>query len=401
MSEPVLLTVDTVAGYLSREPELAAGLDVEGGLSVLEVGDGNLNLVFLIEDAAGRRVVLKQSLPHVRTDPSWPMTRERTAREVRILREHGRVDAEHVPALYGFDARNYVVAMEDLRDHNVWRRELIAGRVHPYAAEALGRYVAKVGFATSVFGLRGPDKRRLVAATVNPELSEITEDLVFTEPYVEHPHNVVLAANEADVAALREDGSLLREIGLAKIRFQDDAQSLLHGDLHTGSVLVRESDESVRAFDAEFGAFGPTGFDLGAVWANLVIAAARAEALGERTRAAVILGLPEQLWSAFEAEYRALWPARIDPRVFGNEVLEGTIARIRSDAAVFAGAKAIRRVVGFAKAADIESLDEDRREVAARAVLRAGRSLAVGRLDDDAPGNLTAHVAEILTTARP
>src|SRR5205807_2248110 len=88
-----------------------------------------------------------------------------------------------------------------------------------------------------------------------------------------------LPGNAADIAALRADRALVREIGLAKIAFIDNAQSLIHGDLHTGSVFVRPEGRSVRAFDPEFGAYGPTGFDLGAVWANLVLAAARALAV--------------------------------------------------------------------------------------------------------------------------
>lgn len=406
-----LLDVDSVGAYLETHPELSGPVDVSQLASVIEVGDGNLNLVFIVKDRAGAGVVLKQSLPHVRTDPSWPMTRERNAREVRILGEHGRIDAAHVPELYGFVPGDYVIAMEDLSDHRVWRAALNAGEVHGYAAAEIGRHVARVGFGTSVFGLTGPAKRLLVAAATNPELSEITEDLVFSEPYVEHEHNRVLTANEPDVAALRADVELRREIGLAKIRFQDSTQSLLHGDLHTGSVMLRpeggfdgsgEVAQSVRAFDSEFGAFGPTGFDLGALWANLVIAAARAEALGEPQRAAEILELPPVLWDAFEAEYRSLWPTRVDPRVFGDEVLESVLAEIRSDAAVFAGAKAIRRIIGFAKASDIESLPEDIRAGAARAVLSAGRALALDRLLDSTPLTLTERTAAILAEhARP
>ncbi|HEY8590387.1 MAG TPA: S-methyl-5-thioribose kinase [Naasia sp.] len=371
------LTAETVPDYLASNPGLSTVLNTGSLRSVEEVGDGNLNLVFIARDADGRALVLKQSLPHVRTDPSWPMTRERSTREATLLAEHHRVDPEHVPSLYAFDPVHYVLAIEDLSDHRVWRRELNEGRIHDYAAAELGRYVARTGFATSVFGLGGPRKRVLVAATANPELSEITEDLVFTEPYIEHEHNRVLAGNEPDVSALRADRELLRRIGLAKLKFADSAQSLLHGDLHTGSVFVREEGRSVRAFDTEFGVYGPTGFDLGAVWGNLVIAAARAEALGERERAERLLELPGELLGAFEAEYRALWPSRVDPRVFGDDVLAEVLAGIRSDAATFAGAKAIRRIVGFAKAADIETLDEDARVGAARAVLQAGRALLV------------------------
>ena len=394
------LSVGTVAAYLAQRPALASRIRTDGPLDVVEVGDGNLNLVFIVHDDAGASLVLKQSLPHVRTDPSWPMTRERSAREALVLRTHESADAQHVPALYDFDDENYVLAIENLSDHDVWRGELNEGRVHGFAAAEIGRYVARTAFHTSAFGLDPIEQKKLAAASINPELCEITEDLVFTEPYIEHPHNAVLPANETDVAALRADRALLAEIGIAKYRFMTSAQSLIHGDLHTGSVFVREASDgvtsSVRAFDSEFGFFGPTGFDLGALWANFVIAAARATALGAPERASQILELPASLWSAFEAEFRSLWSSRRDDRVWGDDVLETLLAEFRQDAAVYAGAKAIRRIVGFAKASDIETLDPVLREGAARGVLRAGRALILERRALDTVEALSAETAAIL-----
>jgi 5-methylthioribose kinase len=405
------LTPDTVVAYLASRAPLAVHIDATNIATVREVGDGNLNLVFIIEDSAGASLVLKQSLPHVRTDPSWPMTRERSAREATVLGRHVAADASHVPAFYDFDAENYVLAIENLSDHRVWRNELNEGRVHDYAAAEIGAYVARTSFATSPLGLDPLEHKRLIAHAVNPELQQITEDLVFTEPYIEHEHNAVLPANEADVAELRADAVLVREMGLAKFRFMTTAQSLIHGDLHTGSVFVRAAvpdaaggpaaPASVRAFDSEFGFVGPTGFDLGALWANFIIAAARAEALGETDRAALILSLPARLWESFEAHYRELWPTRLDPRVWGDAVLDRLLDDIRDDAAVFAAAKAIRRIVGFAKASDIETLPPQLREGAARGVLRAGRALALTRrgiADVDALSTETAQILRASVT---
>ncbi|QWT24021.1 S-methyl-5-thioribose kinase [Subtercola sp. PAMC28395] len=398
-----ILTADTVVPYLSSRAALAGHIDASSVTSVREVGDGNLNLVFIVGDARGASLVLKQSLPHVRTDPSWPMTRERSAREATVLAHHFEADASHVPALYDFDDANYILAIEDLSDHAVWRNELNSGRVHAYAADDLGQYAARAAFSTSPVGLSPLEHKLLVARAINPELCEITEDLVFTEPYIEHEHNAVLPANEPDVRAIQGDRALVQEIGLAKLRFMTVAQSLIHGDLHTGSVFVRAATAttpaSVRAFDSEFGFVGPTGFDLGALWANFVIAAARAEALGDSERAALILTLPSRLWASFEAQYRALWPARLDPRVWNDDVLDALLAGILDDAIVFAGAKCIRRIIGFAKASDIESLEPPLREGAARGVLRAGRALALAHASRRPADDLSAETALILKSA--
>ena len=40
-------------------------------------------------------------------------------------------------------------------------------------------------------------------------------------------------------------------------------EALIHGDLHTGSIMVTESE--TRVIDPEFAFYGPMGFDVGAV----------------------------------------------------------------------------------------------------------------------------------------
>ncbi len=385
-----LLTPDTVPAHLAAQPELAAALDLTGPVDVREVGDGNLNLVFVVRDAGGRSLVLKQSLPHVRTDPGWPMTRERTAREARVLTAHGRLDLEHVPALLHHDPVRQVLAIEDLSDHRVWRTMLCERTaattddraLDRAAAAELGRYVARTGFGTSVHGLGTAGHKAAVAASMNPELSQITEDLVLTEPFVTHPHNRVHPDNEPDLAALVADPRVGTAVGLARLAFMTRVESLLHGDLHTGSVFVRPGEPaSVRAFDAEFGAYGPLGFDVGVLWGNLVLAAARAGALGRADDARALLDLGAVTWTAFEQQWRELWPGRVDPRLLGEAVLETTLAAVWADAVTYAGAEVARRVIGFAKVADVETLAPAQRVVAARGALRATHELLVHRGD--------------------
>ena len=349
--------------------------------------------------------MLKQSLPYVRVDPGWPMTPERARHEALALRVHGELAPGAVPRLYGFDADRYVLAIEDLSDHVVWRTALNLGERHEGAAADLGRYVARTAFGSSVLGHDPLEQKRLLADAVNPELCQITEDLVLTEPFVEHEHNVYLPQLADDVRALAEDPVVRRRVGGAKVAFMTKAQALLHGDLHTGSVLVREAREgeprSTRAFDSEFAFYGPIGFDVGTLWANFVLAAARALALDDRGQAGWLLGLLDETWSAFEDELRGLWPQRHDPRILDDSVLEDLLDEVAVDALVFAAAETARRIVGFAKVSDIESLPEDLRVGAARAALAAARLLAHEPARRPDPRALAARVGDVLEGAAP
>ena len=77
---------------------------------------------------------------------------------------------------------------------------------------------------------------------------------------------------------------------------------------------------------------------------------------------------------------------RVDPRV-SDAILASWLARAERQAVGFAGCEAIRRIVGFAKVSDIETLDADAHLTAARSVLGHAERLLV-----DPPSSL----AEVL-----
>lgn len=372
------LTVDTVAAWLDAHPALRAA--VPGSpLHVREVGDGNLNLVFIVRDDPARPgIVLKQSLPWVRVfGEGWPLTVERARHESDAYAAYQAFAGDAIPGYHGFDPAWYVIAMEDLADLRVWRGALNDGEIHAGAAATIGRFVARVGFHTSVFGMQPGPLKHQAALAVNPELCRITEDLVFSEPYTSHEHNWYPAGLEPVVMALRTDATVLTEMAALKHRFMTAGEALIHGDLHTGSVMVGGGRTVV--IDPEFAFYGPVGYDLGALWANAAIAAVRGAVL-DRPAAfrAHVAGILSESWDAFTAELRHLWPARVDP-CFDDAFRERWIAAVWQDALGYAAAKAIRRMIGFAHVTDIETLEEPARTAAAATVVRIGRRFLLER----------------------
>lgn len=379
-----VLAPETVTAYVAATESLCRVVDPQAMASVAEVGDGNLNLVFILQDRHQYGLVLKQALPYVRlVGPDWPLPVDRAQREAEAMRTYAEFASEMVPKLYHFDPVHFVLAMEDLSDHQVWRTALNAGERHEGTAADMGLFVARVAFHTSVFGLGGSAQRERLVRSVNSELRVITEDLVFSEPYVDAGRNSVLPENLPDAQALANDRAMLREIGALKWQFMTEAEALIHGDLHTGSVMVRPADagrpRSTKVIDPEFAFYGPVGFDIGALWGNYVLAAARATALGDTAQARWCLQLVGETWNAFVAELCRLWPEVHDDRVFRTWTRDQYLDKVKVDGWGFAAAKAARRIVGLAKVTDIQSLDEPRRVGASRGVLRAARMMAVTR----------------------
>src|ERR1035441_3823406 len=118
---------------------------------IREVGDGNLNLVFIVEGPDGS-VCVKQALPYVRAaGPSWPMSLERAFFENSYYRAVAPYVAALIPKIYHYDAALYCTVMERLSPHIILRHGLIAGRRYDNLARDIGEYIARACFFTSDF----------------------------------------------------------------------------------------------------------------------------------------------------------------------------------------------------------------------------------------------------------
>ena len=168
--------------WLDARPALRALVPADP-LHVREVGDGNLNLVFIVRDDPARPgVVLKQSLPWVRVHgESWPLTLERARHEADAFATYQAFAGDAIPAYHGFDPEWYVNAMEDLADLRVWRTALNDGEIHAGAAREMGRLVARIAFHTSDFGMdpagaqaQGGRHRSTPSSVASPRTSSST-----------------------------------------------------------------------------------------------------------------------------------------------------------------------------------------------------------------------------------
>ncbi|MDO0916190.1 S-methyl-5-thioribose kinase [Streptomyces sp. DT2A-34] len=369
-----ILETDDIPGYLRERGHWDDGTDIR----VREVSDGNMNRVFLAPSADGTRsLAVKQALPWVRVaGPSWPMNPDRADAEARAYDQVAKVAPDKIPAIHGYDPENYALVMEDMSDLEVLRTRLNEGEPYgPHTSARIGEFVAQLSFATSDFGMESADRKALVAASVSPELCKITEDVVLSEPYIEHEHNHWHEGLDDLAAEFRADARLRTEVADLRHTFMTSAQALLHGDLHTGSVMVgeREGAHVVRVFDPEFSFVGPVGYDLGLYWANVLVSEERARALGTLSDHGSQLRLS---WEAFEAEFRRLWPSRVDT-FFDDAYLDRFLRRVWTESLGYAGTEIVRRIIGFAHLTDLTTLPDP--VPASRRALLLGRELIVRR----------------------
>ncbi|MHB8626000.1 MAG: S-methyl-5-thioribose kinase [Aggregatilineales bacterium] len=382
------LDVHTVLDYVRARPEIRQIFREGEALEVAEIGDGNLNLVFDVRASQERKrgVILKQALPYLRlVGDAWPLPTDRARIEAQALEIEYKLVPDHTPRLYFYDADMNLTAIQNLTDHIVMRKGLIQGIKYPHFAEHIGLFLAKTLGCTSDLVLDYRAKKEEVARFLNPELCKITEDLVFTEPYRKTERNLYHKEIEQQVLALQADEALRVEVAEMKEKFMTQAQALIHGDLHTGSIMVNQTDTYV--IDPEFAFYGPMGFDLGAVIGNLLLSYASHEV---RTpdpdkRADFRKYLTDsiiQLWKVFEREFqRHVW-SKVDAIGMPVAYQQNYMQRLLEDAAGMGACKMMRRVIGLAGVADIRGIENVQdRSIAASLALNMAQTLIKQRRD--------------------
>ncbi|ENK6702438.1 S-methyl-5-thioribose kinase [Yersinia enterocolitica] len=365
-----------------------------------EIGDGNLNLVFKIRDATGiSRVIVKQALPYVRcVGESWPLTLDRARIEAETLLTHSQFCPQHTVNVLHHDAELAVMVQEDLSDHEIWRSELVKGKYYPQAAGQLAEYLAQTLFHTSDFYQSAQAKKAAVSRYINPELCQITEDLFFTDPYIDHERNNFDPALLPEVLALRQDDALKLAVASLKHRFLSKAEALLHGDIHSGSIFVAE--ERLKAIDAEFGFYGPIGFDVGTALGNLLLnycglpglAGPRDAAAGREQRLKDI----HILWETFAHRFLALSEEKTQDSALATAgYAQLFLQQVWQDAVGYCGSELIRRTIGLAHVADLDSIaDDEMRRACQRHALSLGRTLILSAPRIDSIDDFIARIRQ-------
>ncbi len=392
------LTPQTLPQRLGGLPALAKRIGADAASwTVREVGDGNLNLVFIVEGPSGAAVV-KQALPYVRlVGESWPLPLKRSFFEYHALTRQAERDPGRVPQIIHFDEGQAIIAMEYLSPHIILRRAFINGQQLEGVPEALGKFMARTLFRGSDLAMDTRQRKADLALFAdNVELCDITENLVFSDPYFDAEMNRHTSPQlDALVAELRADRDLKVEAQRLKHVFAAKAETLVHGDLHTGSVMVTKDD--TRVIDPEFAVYGPMAFDVGMLLANFwmnYFSQSGHEQDGKRDgMRAWLLNALDAIWSVFRAEFSLLWRTERNGILYqqslfekqgdplgAEQALDGVLHEIWTDLLGFAGVEIHRRILGLAHNADFETIENvDTRAVCEAKALKLGRHLAVNR----------------------
>jgi len=344
-------------------------------LSAAEIGDGNINYIFRVWDTeSNKSVIIKQAGPTARISDAFVLSTDRTRIETDILNLENELAPGLVPIVYKYDDVMSCCAMEDLSDHVIMRTALLEHKTFPLFADDITTFMVNTLLLTTDVVMDHKKKKSLVKNYINPELCEITEDLVYTEPYNDfNKRNNVFPPNLQWVTEnVYGDAELRLEAAKLKFDFLANSQALIHGDLHTGSIFIKQ--DSTKIIDPEFAFYGPIGYDTGNIVANLIFAWANGDAtLTDESERARYLGWVEktivEVVDMFISKFDKAWDANVTELLakepgFRQWYLSG----ILRDTAAVTGLEMNRRVIGLAQVKDITTIADAKARVRAERI---------------------------------
>jgi 5-methylthioribose kinase len=334
-----------------------------------EIGDGNLNYVYKITSLQDTKkaLILKQAVPYLRcVGEEFPLGRERMNYEIRALQKFYAIFPSFVPKVHHANEDMSLVIMEYLDSHIIMRKGLLNKVEYKNFSEQMSTFMAATLFYTSSLHLSSSDKRALIDRfNSNVELCKLSEDLVFSFAFMEHETNINTKDDEC-AKKLFLDVEFKEKILELKYKFMTQNDALLHGDLHTGSIMINDSETCV--IDPEFAFVGPFGFDIGVLLANLVSSYVYHSVVtkDDAYKEWLLLSIKEFL-SKFQAKFLNFWSESASSALLVDGYLDNAtielykvkfIKEIFRDSVGFAACELSRRVYGVAGVEEIRGIED-------------------------------------------
>ena len=349
-----------------------------------EVGDGNINYVFILKsETTGKTLAIKQSDKLLRC-AGRPLDLKHSKIEADILMYQNQLAPGLVPKVYDYNEAMCAIAMEDISGYENTRKGFMAGHIYPSYVKDICDFMVNTMLPTTDLVLGQKEKKDWVIRYSNPELCEITEKLVLAEPFGSPAdENEYTKENREFVRDfLYENADLRSQVALLRNNFMNNAQALIHGDLHSGSIFGNEN--GLKIIDPEFAFYGPMGYDAGNVIGNLFFSLVYWK-LNDPENTEMIDWLTSTAATVFDRFADTLnerWNDFVTFDLYREPGFrKAYIAEVLADTVGYAGTEIIRRTVGSSKVAEVQSfpMDDPRRAQMERILIGLGSHFIMNR----------------------
>eukprot|EP00560_Eucampia_antarctica_P004555 CAMPEP_0197834210 /NCGR_PEP_ID=MMETSP1437-20131217/21627_1 /TAXON_ID=49252 ORGANISM="Eucampia antarctica, Strain CCMP1452" /NCGR_SAMPLE_ID=MMETSP1437 /ASSEMBLY_ACC=CAM_ASM_001096 /LENGTH=402 /DNA_ID=CAMNT_0043438735 /DNA_START=9 /DNA_END=1217 /DNA_ORIENTATION=- len=280
LTTSMILTTESLPSYLEENCTDIAIFENGADLVAKPILGGNVNYAFYVtEKKTGKSVFVKQAPEYVAIfgPDGFPLTSDRMEKEVDAYLEWriilGPSLAEkYIPKIYMIDRRRMVFVMEFLEGFTLLDHDLVDPtktlELHPDIATSLGTFMGLTHAATHSSKITKERVAYLTEHFENRPMRDVQLEFVFTKCYKE--------ATDEQLAGLVVDEDFQNEIETLKRQYNGSDKNnlvLSHGDLHPGSVMIKNASGKMKIIDPEFTVYGPPGLDVGSLLSGYVLAA--------------------------------------------------------------------------------------------------------------------------------
>ena len=337
----------------------------DDNITCKEIGDGNINYVYRISNGE-KSIILKQAGVHTRSNSSGRVLDvNRNRREAEVLSYYGDILPDLAPEVICIDKVMKLFVMEDLKDYIPLRDALIKGHIYHHLQEQITDFLVESTLSTADFFIDSFIKKDNAAKYVNKELCKISEELVFREPFfnVLNENSFSASLNDFVKTNLYDNKHIQLEAAKLKCEFMNHSQALIHGDLHTGSIFVK--DDCMKIMDCEFAFYGPIGYDVGTIVANFIFAYIYHLVItNDKNYTSFLYKVIDDIIKLFKDKFITKFiHESIDVSVQNDGFIEFYLLEVLKTSYGICGLEILRRTTGCAKVKEIESVtDEDTRK---------------------------------------
>ncbi len=337
----------------------------DDNITCKEIGDGNINYVYRISNGE-KSIILKQAGVHTRSNSSGRVLDvNRNRREAEVLSYYGDILPDLAPEVICIDKVMKLFVMEDLKDYIPLRDALIKGHIYHHLQVQITDFLVESTLSTADFFIDSFIKKDNAAKYVNKELCKISEELVFREPFfnVLNENSFSASLNDFVKTNLYDNKHIQLEAAKLKCEFMNHSQALIHGDLHTGSIFVK--DDCMKIMDCEFAFYGPIGYDVGTIVANFIFAYIYHLVItNDKNYTSFLYKVIDDIIKLFKDKFITKFiHESIDVSVQNDGFIEFYLLEVLKTSYGICGLEILRRTTGCAKVKEIESVtDEDTRK---------------------------------------
>lgn len=219
-------------------------------LKIKEIGDGNLNFVFKISNNKKNTYAIKHAKPYLKIlGKDFKLTTNRIIAEMNSMEYFNTICPKYVPKIYIKNEKKHFFLMEYLKHYKPLRKRKTNHKVY----KKLGSFLFKVATNT-------PKKNSYYECE---QLKQITKNYVFEYPFIKDHKSLVILSY---FPQKKFSNDFLKNLEYLKNIFLNSKSSLIHGDLHTDSIMVKNND--IAIIDSEFSLYSEISFDIGNILAH-------------------------------------------------------------------------------------------------------------------------------------